>query len=138
MQVEVNESILCHRPLIVTVLDEVANKLKSNQQFKVVNLSEIRLLVSLDENRNKPCCKPHSTDKRLFKILLSKNSMPHLKEILAHELCHVFQMVSGSLVIDGENIIWKGSLYRPAEIKHNKRPWEQEAMLLSYNCLVNT
>lgn len=114
MQVEVNECIICHRPLIVTLLDDLTNKLQSNQQFKVVNLSDTRLSVSLDENRNKACCKPYSTDKRLFKILLSKNSMPHLKEVLAHELCPVFQMVSGSSVIDGENIIWKGSLYRPA------------------------
>ncbi len=31
MQVEVNECIICHRPLIVTLLDDLTNKLQSNQ-----------------------------------------------------------------------------------------------------------
>lgn len=43
-----------------------------------------------------------------------------------HELTHVKQYVSGDLVIDGKDAVWKGKRYDNS-VSYENRPWEVEA-----------
>jgi hypothetical protein len=47
-------------------------------------------------------------------------------ELIAHELTHVRQIYDKRIIVDGEDIIWKGKHIKPIP-EYMERPWEIEA-----------
>lgn len=47
-------------------------------------------------------------------------------ELIAHELTHVRQIYDKRIIVDGEDIIWKGKYINPMP-EYMERPWEIEA-----------
>ncbi|EHK9186190.1 hypothetical protein VXI04_004326 [Vibrio vulnificus] len=98
-------------------------------------ISDLQVIVCFDSAITDACCVRHNTESNKFLIKLSKRSFQMLGNVLAHELCHVIQMLNGSLVpiLEGDGVaIWKGERFELSKIKHNKRPWEMEAKSFAY------
>ena len=65
-------------------------------------------------------------------LMLIERDLPSYKAktALEHEMQHVFQMVSGRLIIYGKIGIWEGDTIDMREVNYMDRPWEKEAYKL--------
>ncbi len=63
-----------------------------------------------------------------YNLIIRRRSDVSLKEILAHEMAHLSQYVSGRLQMDvlSGRCWWEGKEYGN-DVPYNERPWEQEA-----------
>ncbi len=122
-----------HRDAIEKSINSIVELLiRDNLVLDVSSIEKLRLSI-IDVSDEEASCISHRTDPYRFLIKLSSNSLLNLREVLAHEMCHVAQMLSGKLQPDGDDVVWDGKKYVLSEIKSSKRPWEQEAMLFAYN-----
>lgn len=62
----------------------------------------------------------------LYLITLIETDRKKSIELIAHELTHVRQLYDKRIIVDGDDIIWKGKLINPMP-EYMKRPWEIEA-----------
>lgn len=77
-------------------------------------------------------CTQNIYDPSSFLIKISFESGHDIVEIIAHELCHVLQHISGKMssIGDSKEIIkWEGREFNINNIEHSQRPWEIEAMM---------
>ncbi|MEZ8383264.1 hypothetical protein [Vibrio tasmaniensis] len=117
---------------IFDLIQDVCFELAKKEQFREIDLQGVSLDILCDSSRVEACCKLKFQTKNQFIVYLSPTSLRNLKEVVAHELCHVFQVLSGSLVLCDKSVFWHRQEYFVAEIKHRKRPWEKEAMMFAY------
>ncbi|EKO3618388.1 hypothetical protein M3893_002716 [Vibrio metschnikovii] len=138
MKVEFSKGFLLNqKELIEREVKSIADALVNSQLLSAsVNLESVELLIYLVCD-SEPMCQRHESNHNRFAIVLTKESIGNLKEVLAHEMCHVAQMVSGRLNIDNDNAIWEGHFYQLSTIRHCKRKWEQEAKLFAWRYKTN-
>ncbi|MCX7095833.1 MAG: hypothetical protein NTY50_20635 [Methylobacter sp.] len=70
-------------------------------------------------------------DNSEFIIAISQfNGQTDIYELLAHELCHISQFLTGMIDdrVGNDSVIWKGEVFVLSSIPPQKRPWEKDAI----------
>lgn len=115
------------------------NKLMGKRKQKKIKSITIRLADSIDYGASRGDCREVIAKDGSFDIyfkVLATDPLPEMISTLAHEAVHAKQSVTGELVIDGDDWIWKGRRRAYNEKWYNgftykeqyaKLPWETEA-----------
>jgi hypothetical protein len=120
----------------------VCETFEKNFKIFCVRLSEIYdvnmdqheyLLIHIRDDtwkNNNSGCKKIDSDGHCYISINFKNGAAPL-EVFFHELCHVFQQISGMMeyIKDTSCTIWNGKTYDGSKIPHAKRLWEIDAIL---------
>lgn len=70
-------------------------------------------------------------DNSEFVIAINQFNGPNdILLLLAHELCHVAQFLTGMIddSMGNDSVTWLGNVYAFSSTPHQKRPWEQDAL----------
>ncbi|TAN71252.1 MAG: hypothetical protein EPN17_02065 [Methylobacter sp.] len=84
-----------------------------------------------DDYRQEAFTKKRKLDNSEFIIAISQfNGPTDIRELLAHELCHIAQFLTGMIddSVGNDSVIWEGERFVLSSIPHQKRPWEKDAI----------
>jgi len=118
---------------IHTLFYHCCKKLSEIYELNMSSIEDINIHLRNETNYEKGS-NSIKIDDANYVISIRMPSEENPLEVMFHELCHVFQMLKGFLgqCLDKKCYLWKGKQFE-AELDHGKRPWEQEAMLHTYN-----
>lgn len=127
-----NTSEMSYADTIVSIgldalkIDSVIVVIKPISSFKTIrdNFGEITLKAYIIGNSSNQ-----------YVIYLSKYYRKQLIDIVSHELIHLKQYYNKELIVDGNVVIWRNSVFDYSSIKYENRPWEIDAEINKYKVI---
>ncbi|WLI14397.1 MULTISPECIES: hypothetical protein [Pseudomonas] len=131
----------CDQDYCAKILDVVSfyeeRILRFYEKVRIDELNEVRLgFVDMTGIVNNASLKRNNEDHGMFLIRLTFDCNDDISLIIAHELCHMMQFLSGwmdSASDDPDVVIWKGEIFRKSNLGPLNMPWEKDAKKNSFS-----
>jgi len=131
----------CDQGYCAKILDVVSfyeeRILRFYDKVRRCELNEVRLgFADMTGTVNNASLKRSNDDHGIFLIRMAFNCSDDVPLIIAHELCHMMQFLSGwmdSVSDDPDVVIWKGEIFRKSNLDPLNMPWEKDAKNNSFS-----